>query len=142
MEQRYSFRLCPRCGLKKDNAEKQRFFHCDGCDFSFYFNPATAVVGIVTDAEGRVLLIRRANEPAKGKLAMPGGFVDFNEPVEDALRREMREEVNVQLSQVQFLCSFPNRYVFKGLTYHTVDLFFTAGLRSGCLLYTSDAADE
>ena len=124
MEPRQSFRACPRCGVQKAGSMKERFFHCEKCDFYFYFNPAAAVAGIITDIDGRVLLLRRANDPARGKLGLPGGFVDFNESAEDALRRETREEVNVRLSNIQFLCSFPNRYVFRGLTYQTVDLFF------------------
>lgn len=128
MEPGTSFRVCPRCGKK--SGRRGWYFHCGGCDFYFYFNPAAAVAGIISDDEGRVLFVRRANDPAKGKLAFPGGFVDFAESAENALRREMREEVGVKLSNLEYLSSHPNRYFYRGLTYQTVDLFFVARARS------------
>lgn len=57
--------------------------------------PALTVDCVVFDAEGRLLLIRRANEPFKGRYALPGGFVDAGETVEQAALRELREETGV-----------------------------------------------
>jgi 8-oxo-dGTP diphosphatase len=57
--------------------------------------PALTVDCVVFDGEGRLLLIRRANEPFKGRYALPGGFVDAGETVEQAALRELREETGV-----------------------------------------------
>lgn len=46
--------------------------------------PLLATDAVVLDAKGRVLLIRRKNPPFKGQHALPGGFVDVGETVEDA----------------------------------------------------------
>jgi len=54
--------------------------------------PLLAADCVVFDARGRVLLIRRGNPPFKGKYALPGGFVEIGETVEDACRRELMEE--------------------------------------------------
>ena len=70
----------------------------------------------------------RAAEPAKGKLGLPGGFVDPGERVEDALRREVREEIGAEIGPPSFLASFPNRYGFGNVHYHTCDFYFTAEL--------------
>jgi len=131
MEQKYSFQFCPRCGRQNSAARKQMFFHCKNCDFCLYFNTATAVAGFVIRNDGRLLFIQRAKDPAKGKLSVPGGFVDSNESAEEALRREMREEVNIRISKIEYLCSFPNRYNYKGITYRTVDIFYFVRSISG-----------
>ena len=101
-------------------------FTCAGCGFTLYFSAANAVAAFVRRDDGRVLLIRRAKEPAKGQLAPPGGFVDLGESAEEAVRRELREEVGLELSEVAFLCSRPNEYPYKDVTYPVLDLFFTA----------------
>jgi len=85
---------------------------------------------IVVRDDGRVLFVRRAKSPGKGKLGMPGGFVNFGESAENATRRETREEVGIELDDVRFFCSYINRYPYKGLTYLTLDLFFVARPRS------------
>jgi ADP-ribose pyrophosphatase YjhB (NUDIX family) len=121
------FRFCPRCGAARhaDNHNKSPL-RCGGCSFSFYFNPTVAAAAFVFDAAGRVLLIRRAKEPSINKLAVPGGFIDFGESAEDGLRREVREEVGIEIDRLRFLVSFPNLYPYAGVTYPVVDLYFTA----------------
>jgi 8-oxo-dGTP diphosphatase len=57
--------------------------------------PALTVDCVAFDGSGRVLLIRRGNEPFKGSYALPGGFVQIGETVEDACRRELKEETGV-----------------------------------------------
>ncbi len=131
MKQKNSFRFCPRCGRRNAASREQAFFHCRGCGFCLYFNTATAVACFLMRDDGRLLFIRRANNPRKGKLSVPGGFVDSGESAEQALRREMFEEVNIRISGMEYLCSFPNMYNYRGITYSTVDIFFTARLSSG-----------
>jgi len=127
---RLPYQFCPMCGSDNFTPQSDNLLRCAQCDFHFHVNPVVAVAGILADATGRVLLIRRAKEPAKGKLAMPGGFVDLDETGEDALRREIKEEVNLDLRDVKYLASFPNRYLYRGITYPVLDLFFTARIDS------------
>jgi ADP-ribose pyrophosphatase YjhB (NUDIX family) len=54
--------------------------------------------------EGRLLLIRRARAPESGAWGLPGGKVDLFEPVETAVRREIAEELGVQLGALRLLC--------------------------------------
>ena len=101
-------------------------FICSACGFTFFFSAANATAAFVSRADGKVLFIRRAKEPAKGKLAPPGGFVDVGETAEEAVRREIREKVGLELSEIQFLCSHPNVYPYRDITYPVLDFFFCA----------------
>jgi ADP-ribose pyrophosphatase YjhB (NUDIX family) len=123
------FQYCPKCG-QKTLSSSGKLLKCSACHFQFYRNPAVATAVIISDPSGQVLLTRRAKEPAKGKLGMPGGFVDFDETAEDGLRREVREEVCLELEHIDFLTSWPNQYVYEGIVYPTVDFFFTARVPS------------
>ena len=118
------FEFCPRCGRRRDGQVLRQPFHCAGCGFHYYFNAALAVAGIVLGPDERALFIRRAKDPAQGKLAIPGGFIDIGETAEQALRREILEEVNLEVGPLEFLCSAPNEYHYRGVTYPVLDLAF------------------
>jgi NAD+ diphosphatase len=121
------FRFCPRCGQSRPSENQGRSpLACSGCGLVFYFNPTVAAAAFVFDPEGKILLIRRAKDPSAGKLGVPGGFIDIGESAEEGLRREVREEVGIEIDQLRFLVSFPNSYHYREVTYPVVDLYFTA----------------
>jgi 8-oxo-dGTP diphosphatase len=59
--------------------------------------PALSAVCVVFDAQKRVLLVRRKFAPFKGEHALPGGYVEIGETVEDACRRELMEETAIKV---------------------------------------------
>ncbi len=119
-------RHCPRCGVATAGDGGSVPFRCGSCDFTLFFNPVVGVAGIIRRPDGAILLLRRAKEPAKGKLGVPGGFVDFGETAEDALRREAGEEVGLRLDGLEYFLSHPNPYTYRGVTYGVLDFYFTA----------------
>ncbi|MEI7730315.1 MAG: NUDIX domain-containing protein [Verrucomicrobiota bacterium] len=121
---------CPQCAAMAISVIDKNALFCDRCGLRMHFGPSAAVGGILCDGQGRVLLIRRAKDPGQGKLGLPGGFVDGRESAEDALRRETREEVGLEIESMEFLMSFPNRYPFSGVIYDTLDLFFICRVTS------------
>jgi 8-oxo-dGTP diphosphatase len=68
-------------------------------------------VDVIIEQNSRILMIRRKNDPYKGCLALPGGFVDEGERIEDAARREANEEtsLNVHLVDILGVYSDPQR---------------------------------
>ena len=119
----HSFQFCPKCGEKSLAGDRRRIA-CSACGFVFYFNAASAVAGIL-QKDDTILLTIRGKEPEKGKLDLPGGFVDHEETAEEALQREIHEELNLDIIDIQFFGSFPNQYLYKEITYPVLDLIFT-----------------
>jgi 8-oxo-dGTP diphosphatase len=70
---------------------------------AFPQTPALTTDCVVFDSRGRVLLIRRGNPPFKGHYALPGGFVDVGETLEDACRRELMEEAGLKVGRLQLV---------------------------------------
>jgi 8-oxo-dGTP diphosphatase len=71
-----------------------------------YPRPAVTVdlVAFARDGERlKVLLIRRKHEPFAGRWALPGGFLDVDEPIEAGARRELKEETGLEVGEVAFL---------------------------------------
>lgn len=60
-------------------------------------------VDVIVEQNSRILMIRRKNDPYKGCLALPGGFVDEGERIEDAARREANEETSLNIHLVDIL---------------------------------------
>ena len=118
-------KYCPRCGSNRFISNDQgRSFKCEACRFDYYLNNSAAVACLIFDKENKLLLTRRAIEPAKGMLDLPGGFVEPMERAEDAVIREIREELGIQITKAEYLASFPNEYVYSGFSVFTIDLAF------------------
>lgn len=125
------FKYCPRCGSESFGFRAENLLACGKCEFHLYRNAASAVAGLLLNEAGELLLTIRAKEPAKGKFGLPGGFVDYRETGEEALAREIREEVGLEINSFEYLGSFPNKYDYKEVTYYTLDVFFFARVKDG-----------
>ncbi len=100
---------------------------CGDCGFLYYHNTASAVA-VILESRGGVLLSRRNADPGKGLLDLPGGFVDYGESCESALRREIKEEIDLDLGDLTYFGSFPNTYRYRDVTYFTTDMVFIASI--------------
>jgi ADP-ribose pyrophosphatase len=94
-------RYCAACGAGLEErpvaADQRARMVCTGCGAVAYRNPQIVVSTIVA-AAGRVLLCRRAEPPAAGCWALPGGFMECGESLEEAAARETLEETGVRLA--------------------------------------------
>jgi NAD+ diphosphatase len=117
------FRFCPSCGAAEPDFLEGKRWLCRNCGFEYFHNVAAAA-GVILERAGKILLLERAMEPRKGKLGLPGGFVDPGERAEEALLRECREEIGWEPPSLSFIGSFPNSYEYGRVAYNTCDLFF------------------
>lgn len=110
------YAFCPKCGgllgRRSLKASEPDRLVCHACGFVFFLDPKVAV-GTIVSLESRILLLRRAIEPAYGKWVFPGGFVDRGERVEVAAIRETREEshLDVRLTRLLNVYSYPDHPV-------------------------------
>jgi ADP-ribose pyrophosphatase YjhB (NUDIX family) len=118
-----TFNYCPSCGGGDILFDGVKQFNCKKCSFIYFHNIATAVA-VILEYDKKILLSKRGEEPGKGKLDLPGGFVDPKESAEDAVKREIREELKIEIGDLQYLGSFPNIYEYKDVAYNVCDLFF------------------
>ena len=97
-------RYCPHCThpLEEKLAFERLRNVCPACGFVHFRAPKVGVSVLVEDGE-RILLVRRAVEPGKGKWSLPSGFIEWDEPPEAAAVRECAEETGLILSDLELL---------------------------------------
>jgi 8-oxo-dGTP diphosphatase len=118
---------CPRCRAELQCEE--RSVHCPACGLAVYANPAPTASAIVVDAQGRVLLARRAAEPGAGLWDLLGGFIDEGEEPLAALRRELEEETSLRIEPLEYLGGYPDRYGEEGI--YTLNFYWSARITGG-----------
>ena len=103
-----------------------------------YKNPKITADGAIIKND-KILLIKRKNDPFKGKWALPGGFVEYGEKVEDAVKREVFEETGLEtkIKKIIGVYSDPNRDP-RG---HTVTIVYLLDIIGGDLKSNDDASD-
>lgn len=118
------FLYCPECGSPHFEVNNEKSKKCTDCGFVYYFNPSSATVALILNEKKELLVCRRAKEPAKGTLDLPGGFIDMNETGEEGVGREVWEETGLKVEKATYQFSLPNIYIYSGFSVHTLDMFF------------------
>jgi ADP-ribose pyrophosphatase YjhB (NUDIX family) len=145
------FQYCPVCGSNKFEINNFKSKKCSSCGFTYYANPCSATAAIilrtVSDASGNsheeMLAVQRAKDPAKGTLDLPGGFCDMYETVEEGMRREIKEEIGLEVDEITYLFSSPNVYQYSGMGVHTLDMDFLVRLKGEIpQIHAADDATE
>lgn len=134
------FLYCPVCGSKhfEENDEKSK--KCKNCGFEYYLNPSSANVAFIVNDKDELLVITRKNEPAKGTLDLPGGFADINENAEQGVIREVKEETGLEVDELEYLFSVPNKYRYSHFDIPTLDLFYLCKVKDMSKLTAQDDA--
>ncbi len=128
-------RFCGVCGAPTVLRDDERSRACTACDFRAYPRHSPAVIVLITRGENEVLLGRSARFPA-GMYSTLAGFVDPGESAEDAVRREIREEAGIEITEPQWFGS--QSWAFP----HSLMLGFTAEWASGELAADEDELED
>jgi 8-oxo-dGTP diphosphatase len=131
--------FCPRCG----SPTKMEFVYhrerpvCPACGWMYFADPKVAA-GILIENDGKVLLVRRVNEPFKGLWTLPAGFVDADEDPARAAERECLEETGLIVQVTTLLDIRWGREHPRGADF----IIFYRGQVTGGTLLAGDDADE
>jgi NAD+ diphosphatase len=105
-EWHWAVRFCPRCGGSLEPRQAGHVLHCTRCGRDQFPRTDPAVIMLVTDDDDRALLGRQPSWPP-GRWSTLAGFVEPGESLEDAVRREVREETGVRVGEVSYFASQP-----------------------------------
>lgn len=92
------FNFCPRCGTRVDHKELYGKVRpvCPQCGWIHFVDPKVAAA-VLIEQDGRVLLVRRVNEPFRGLWTLPAGFINGGEDPAEAAARECLEETGLSV---------------------------------------------
>ncbi len=124
------YKFCPKCGGKlsiKDTMDKNKP-KCNECDFIFYQNPIVGVAAIII--EGKKVLLGKRNSSYSGQWCIPCGYVEWDEDVYDAVKREIHEETGLSIKISRVFNVLSN---FHNSKQHTVGIWFLANIEDGSL---------
>lgn len=120
------FRYCPYCAtalqLIRDSDGRDRL-QCPGCQWVHYRNPTVGVAAIILTPRGLLLGRRRS-----GGWCIPCGHVEWDESIQEAVSREMQEELGVRLEIGPVFDAHSN---FHNPEHYTVGIWFQASLPAG-----------
>ena len=136
------FVFCPVCGSKHFEINNFKSKKCQDCGFTYYANPCAATAAFILNDRQELLVVRRAKEPAKGTLDLPGGFVDMYETAEEGMCREIKEETGLMVQELQYLFSSPNVYLYSGMGVHTIDMDYLVRVKDNMEVHAADDAAE
>lgn len=112
-------------------------------DVRWYPQAPIAAVGAVVFKDGKILTIKRGQEPSKGKWSIPGGRIELGETAYEAAQREVREECSIEVEIERVLDAANNiiRDGEGGVKYHFVIIDLLARYVSGEIKAETDAEE-
>lgn len=121
--------------------EKQDNPQCSSCGFVFYINPAPAIAVIIENDEQQILLTKRKHDPKKGYWDLPGGFIVPGEDIDTSAKRELKEELGVDIEVKKVVGFYTGEYIFQNVAYPVLDVAIVAKIIDGNPSPADDVAE-
>jgi NAD+ diphosphatase len=131
-------RFCGRCGIPVQEMPFERAKKCPQCDLTSYPRLAPAIIVSIERANpsGKELLLAHNHRHPAGFYSVLAGFVEPGESLEECVKREIREEVGIEVKNIRYFGSqpwpFPNSLMIA----------FTSEYASGDIVLEEDELDD
>lgn len=133
------YKFCPKCSGKLV-PQRDNFLKCLTCNFHFYINPVPCNAVILENKKGEILLVKRKFPPKKGYWDLPGGFMQADETLEESIKREVKEELNIDIIMNRFIGAYPDYYLYQNINYPTFCVVVSAKIGKGKLVPKDDVS--
>ncbi len=124
------YKFCPICGNKLVPQEKDLLI-CSKCGFRFYINPLVCNAVIIENEKGEILLVKRKYEPKKDYWDWPGGFIDPGEGLEESVKREIKEELAIDVQMGKIVGVYKGTYEFQKILNPSLGIAVSARIIGG-----------
>ncbi|PIZ63481.1 hypothetical protein COY16_01885 [Candidatus Roizmanbacteria bacterium CG_4_10_14_0_2_um_filter_39_13] len=137
------YTFCPHCGSKFIKIPPN-LLQCTHCDLQFYINPKPTTAMLLINPQDEILFVVRKNDPKKGMLDLPGGFVDINETLEEGMVREIQEELGIRISinALTYLGSTVDEYSYGNIDGRTINAMYRAELSANASIVPADDVED
>lgn len=134
-----SIKFCTNCGHPTEPREAFERMRpvCPNCGHIFYFAPLVAVAAVISNDDGKILLVCRGENPGRGLWGLPGGYVEIDETLGAALDREIREETGLVVQVDSLIGVWSFYHDSKQLS--GASIIYRARLNGGVLEVGSDS---
>jgi len=99
---------------------------------------------LLINPQDEILFVVRKNDPKKGMLDLPGGFVDINETLEEGMVREIQEELGIRISinALTYLGSTVDEYSYGNIDGRTINAMYRAELSANASIVPADDVED
>lgn len=125
MNPQKAYKFCPRC-KRKFKKSSDYVLACTSCGYKFYINPAPCNSVIIENKKGQIMLVKRRVDPKKGFWDLPGGFIQPNENLERSVKREIKEELGINVEMEEIIGTYGDEYEFQNVLVPTLGIVVTA----------------
>lgn len=133
-----AYKFCPVCSNPL-NLKEERVLVCKN-GHKLYINPVPCNAAIIENEIGEILLVKRKYDPNKGFWDWPGGFINPGENLEQSVKREIKEELNIEIEIDKIVGIYNDEYLYQGINFPTIGMVVSVKIVSGKISPSDDVS--